>query len=267
MERVDGSERSGGGTALEERIRAGSRRGILLMTHAVIGYPSLAGTLELVDTMVEAGADLMELQIPFSEPIADGPVFLRANHVALRNGVTVDQCLELAGRVTRRHRIPFVFMSYFNILFRRGLERFAEDARRSGIAGAIVPDCPPEEGAGYLAAMHGAGLSPIPLLSPRTPPDRLRMLGSSGSGFAYVVARRGVTGARTELSGEVAGYLARCRASTELPLAVGFGITGRDDVRFLEGKADVAVVGTQSVRVLEAEGVEGVGRFLRGLRA
>lgn len=262
-----GGRQPGNDMALSERIRAErARRELLLMTHIVIGYPSLSGSLELVDAMVEAGVDMMELQIPFSEPIADGPVILHANQAALRNGVNVDQCFEFATRVTKRHGIPFVFMSYYNILFKRGLVRFAEQCRQSGLLGAIVPDCPPEEGAEYVAAMKGQSLSPVFIFSPRTPERRLTMLGQAGAGFVYVVARRGVTGSKTEFSDELAGYLTRCRTATELPLAVGFGLSSREDVAFVRGKADIAVVGSQTIRVCDTEGVAGVGRFLRGLR-
>jgi tryptophan synthase alpha chain len=252
---------------LDERIRKERvRRDILLMTHIVIGYPSLDASLELVDAMVEAGVELMELQIPFSEPIADGPVILQANQTALKSGVTVDRCFDFAARVTRRHAIPFVFMSYYNILFKRGLARFADDSRNAGIAGAIVPDCPLEESAEYVACMKERGLAPVFIFSPRTPDARLQTLGRAGSGFVYAVARKGVTGKQTERSNELESYLARCRAATELPLAVGFGVASREDVAFLTGKADIAVVGTQSLRVLDTEGVAAVGRFLRELR-
>jgi tryptophan synthase alpha chain len=245
----------------------GNQRPILLMTHIVIGYPNLDASLALVDTMVSAGVDAMELQIPFSEPIADGPVILHANQAALRQGITVDHCFDFAREVTRRHAIPFLFMSYYNILFKRGVERFASDAKSAGIRGAIVPDCPPEEGAEYLASMKRHGLSPIFIFSPRTSDARLAALGQAGDGFVYVVARKGVTGSRTEFSADLADYLARCRRATRLPLAVGFGLKTREDVDFLIGKAEIAVVGSESLRVLDAHGVPAVCDFLAGLRS
>jgi tryptophan synthase alpha chain len=253
---------------LAEQVRARRReRELLLMAHVVVGYPSLSASLELVDALVDAGADLMELQIPFSEPLADGPVIANACQRALANGVRVDDCLEFAARVTERHAIPFVFMSYYNILWRRGIERFVSEARDAGVSGAIVPDCRLEDSAGYVAAMRDAALSPIFLLSPRTPDERLRALGHAGDGLAYAVARKGVTGARTEFSTELEAYLGRCRRATELPLAVGFGIESAADVRFLVGKADVAVVGSQALRVLEAGGISAAGAFVAELSA
>lgn len=253
---------------LDERIRrARTHRDILLMTHIVVGYPSLAASLELVSAMVESGVELMELQIPFSEPIADGPVILQANQMALRHGITVDQCFAFAEQVTRRHEIPFMFMSYYNIVWKRGLSRFAAEMRAVGIEGAIVPDCPLEESSEYVAAMKEQGRAPIFIFSPRTNEERLSALGRAGDGFVYVVARKGVTGNPTERSRELEEYLVRCRAATTLPLAVGFGVSSRDDVSFLTGKADIAVVGTQSLRVLESKGMAAVGTFLRELRA
>jgi len=239
---------------------------ILLMTHIVVGYPSLGASLELVDAMVEAGVDLMELQIPFSEPIADGPVILHANQEALKSGIKVDDCFEFAANVTKRHSIPFLFMSYYNVVFRRGVEAFAERSGKAGIRGAIVPDCPPEEASDYVHAMRSRELAPVFIFSPRTSDERLQLLGKAGDGFVYAVARKGVTGSKTELSDELERYLARCRQATELPLAVGFGLETRADVQFLIGKADIAVVGSQSLRVLEQRGVRAVGEFLTGLR-
>lgn len=252
---------------LAERLR--QRRAdkpILLMTHIVIGYPDLQTSLELVDAMVEAGVDAMELQIPFSEPMADGPVILKANQAALRNGTSVDTCFEFAERVTKRHDIPFLFMSYYNVLYRRGLSRFAADARKAGILGAIVPDCPPEEATDYLAAMQQSELAPVFIFSPNTSDARMRTLGATSGGFVYVVARKGVTGAETQFEAELATYLERCRRATDLPLAVGFGLKSREDVEFLKGKVDIAVIGSQSLRVLDEQGVAGVKTFLSNLR-
>jgi tryptophan synthase alpha chain len=242
------------------------QRDILLMTHIVVGYPSLAASLELVDAMVEAGVDLMELQIPFSEPIADGPVILHANQEALKQGTKVKDCFEFAAKVTKRHSIPFLFMSYYNVLFRRGLSQFARHAAEAGVRGAIVPDCPPEESQEYVNAMRSHSLAPVFIFSPRTPDERLNLLGKAGDGFVYAVARKGVTGQDTEFSDDLARYLARCRAATELPLAVGFGLRTPKDVDFLRGKADIAVVGTESLRLLQKSGVSSVGSFLSTLR-
>jgi tryptophan synthase alpha chain len=193
-------------------------------------------------------------------------VILRANQEALRHGTTVEQCFELAARVTERYPIPFLFMSYYNILFKYGVAAFAERMAKVGLAGAIVPDCPPEESDEYVPSMRRHALAPIFIFSPRTSPERLRMLGSYGDGFIYVVARKGVTGSDTSFSVDLDSYLARCRHATRLPLAVGFGVKDRSDVDFLVGRADIAVVGTQTIRLLEEKGVGAVRDFLASLR-
>jgi tryptophan synthase alpha chain len=242
------------------------QRDILLMTHIVIGYPDFDTSLRLVETMVNAGVELMELQIPFSEPIADGPVILHANQEALHHGATVERCFELAATVANRFPIPFLFMSYYNVLFRRGVGPFTSRMREAGLRGAIVPDLPPEEGGEYLSAMHAAGLDPIFIFSPNSPEARLRTIAEHASGFVYCVARKGVTGSATDFSPELTRYLARARASTTLPLAVGFGVKDARDVDFLRGKADIAVVGSETLRVLDQGGVDAVGKLLSGLR-
>ncbi|MGE4609564.1 MAG: tryptophan synthase subunit alpha [Myxococcota bacterium] len=239
---------------------------ILLMTHIVLGYPNFDDCLHVVEGMVEAGVDLMELQIPFSEPIADGPVILRANQRALAAGATVDQCLRFAESITRRFDIPFIFMSYYNILFKYGVEPFAQKMAEIGMAGAIVPDLPPEESAAYLAAMGRQGLAPIYIYSPNTPDARMRTIAECAEGFVYCVARKGVTGAGTDFSSSLEAYLARCRAATELPLALGFGVKDKPDVDFLRGRVDIAVIGTQTIRVVEEHGVGAVRDFITSLR-
>jgi tryptophan synthase alpha chain len=239
---------------------------ILLMTHIVLGYPSFDDSLRMVEAMVKAGVDLMELQIPFSEPIADGPVILAANQKALETGAAVADCMILAKTVSERFDIPFLFMTYYNILYRYGVSRFAEDMARHGMQGAIVPDLPPEEAGDYLDAMNGQNLSPIFIYSPTTSPERMKYLSGFGKGFIYCVARKGVTGAETQFSADLETYLAQCRESTDLPLAVGFGVKSKADVDFLKGKADVAVVGSQTIRLMEEKGVGAVEGFIRGLR-
>lgn len=248
---------------LRRRLR---EKDILLMTHIVLGYPSFEASARIVKAMVGAGVDLMELQIPFSEPIADGPVILRANQEALSRGATVRRCMDFGAEVSRTFDIPFLYMTYCNIPFRYGMDRFAADAARAGIQGLIVPDLPPEEGREYLDAMARHQLAPIFIFAPTTSLERMRTIASCGRGFVYCVARKGVTGAETNFSRELDDYLARCRSATDLPLALGFGVKDRSDVEFLKGKADIAVIGTQTIRVIEERGVEAVGDFIAGLR-
>ncbi len=239
---------------------------ILLMTHIVIGYPSLEASYEIVKAMVEAGVDLMELQIPFSEPIADGPVILKANQEALAKGISVQQCIDFGGRVAGEFKIPFLFMTYYNILFKYGVPRFAQTAALKRLRGAIVPDLPPEEGADYLQAMAEHQLAPIFIYAPTTDTARMQMIARHARGFVYCVARKGVTGQQTDFSRELESYLDRCRRATDLPLALGFGVKDKSDMDFLTGKVDIAVIGTQTIRIVDAHGVAAVGDFIRGLR-
>ena len=252
---------------LEAHLRARLReRDILLMTHIVLGYPSFDDSRRVVEAMVEAGVDLVELQIPFSEPIADGPVILRANQRSLEAGATVERCLRFAEEVASAYDIPFLVMSYFNILYKFGLGNFTRTLESAGVRGAIVPDLPPEEAGEHLSAMREAQLDPIFIYSPNTTDQRMRDIARHAGGFVYCVARKGVTGAATGFSAVLDAYLARCRSATSLPLALGFGVKRRSDVESLRGKAEIAVVGTQTIRVMDEHGVEAVGDFISSLR-
>jgi tryptophan synthase alpha chain len=252
---------------LESYIREQrKKREILLMTHIVVGYPNLDDSLRLVESMVNAGVELMELQIPFSEPMADGPVIVRANQTALHGGVSVDTCLRFAEEVSKRFDIPFLFMTYTNLVYKRGIAEFAKLARSVGMRGLIIPDLPPEESQEYVSALREQQLDPIFIFAPTSTPERLKTVAQYCSGFVYCVARKGVTGAHTTFSDEMLGYVERARQATDLPLAVGFGVKDRADVDVLRGHADIAVVGSQTIRVLDAQGVGAVGEFIRGLR-
>ena len=251
---------------LESYIREKrKKKDLLLMTHIVLGYPCFEDCHSMVRQMAAAGVDLMELQIPFSEPIADGPVILKANQTALERGATVSKCLAFAKDVAARYPIPFLFMTYANIPFRYGMAAFASAAAGIGMHGAIVPDLPMEEGAEYIQAMQENHLSPIQMFSPNTSETRMAQMASVASGFIYCLARKGVTGADTRLSADLALYLERCRKASSLPLAVGFGIKNLADVDFLKGKADIAVIGSQTIRVAEDYGVRAVREFIQSL--
>ncbi len=235
------------------------------MTHIVLGYPDFDSSLRLVETMVKSGVDLMELQIPFSEPMADGPVILKANQTALDHGSTLERCYRMAETVCNGFDIPFLFMSYCNILYKYGYRHFAEKMQAMGIKGAIVPDLPPAEADDYLAAMKEQHLDPIFLFAPNSSDERMKEVTRVASGFIYCVARKGVTGAETDFSDDLKSYLKRSRAATDLPLAVGFGVKERADVEAITGLADIAIVGSETIRVMDRDGVDGVGRFIRSL--
>jgi tryptophan synthase alpha chain len=251
---------------LETYIRSRlNDKAILLMTHIVLGYPSFDDSFRIIESMVEAGVDLMELQIPFSEPTADGPVIVRANQAALDGGATVKDCFCLVEKVTQAFNIPFLVMSYYNIVFKYGVRRFVTDMSRGGLRGSIIPDLPPEEGQEYLNAMQKHDLAPILIFSPTTALERMQYVASFAKGFIYCVARKGVTGSNTSFSEGVATYLARCREGTPLPLALGFGIKEKSDIDFLKGKADIAVIGSQTIRIMEQQGLDAAGNFIRSL--
>jgi tryptophan synthase alpha chain len=252
---------------LEASIRAQKKeRDILLMTHIVIGHPSFDDGMRIVEAMVEAGVEVMELQIPFSEPTADGPVILRANQQSLDEGSTVERCLQFAEECARRFDISFLLMTYYNILFTYGLDAFAQRMADAGLQGAIVPDLPPEEAGDYLAAMQSRNLAPIFIYTPTTDDARMQTIAEVAEGLVYCVARRGVTGSDTHFGEELDQYLTRCRAATSLPLALGFGVKDRADVDHLIGRADLAVIGTQTIRLVEKSGVGAVKAFIEGLR-
>jgi tryptophan synthase alpha chain len=252
---------------LESEIRRKrEERSILLMTHIVLGYPSFDASRRIVEQMVNAGVDLMELQIPFSEPIADGPVILHANQKALAAGSTVDRCLEVASQLAHEFPIPFVIMSYYNVAFVRGIERFTRELQQAGLRGAIIPDLPHEEGQALFSAMAERGLDPIFLFSPNTSAERMQAIAKLSRGFVYCVARKGVTGERTEFA-TLDAYLERCRTATGLPLALGFGVKNRADVEAITGKVDIAVIGSETIRLVDQRGVEAVGPFIASLRA
>lgn len=243
-----------------------NEKNILLMTHIVLGYPTFDDSFEIIKAMVNSGVDIMELQIPFSEPIADGPVILHANQKALAAGTRVSRCFSFARKVTQSFDIPFLFMTYYNILYRYGVDRFVSQMADTGLKGAIVPDLPPEEGADYQAAMKNHQLAPIYIFAPTTPVERMRFIDGYAQGFIYCVARKGVTGEETAFSDELTAYLKQCRGNTRLPLAVGFGVKDKGDVGFLQGKADIAVIGSETIRLVDEKGVGAVADFIGNLR-
>ena len=253
--------------ALEKYIKTQlEKKDILLMTHIVLGYPSLDDSYRIIETMVEAGVDIMELQIPFSEPTADGPVIVKANQNALDNVTTVKECMELAGKAANQFDIPFFIMTYYNVPYKYGIDKFTSKMTNSNLKGTIIPDLPPEEGKDFFDSMNKNNLDPIMLFSPTTTDERMKYLNSFAKGFIYCVARKGVTGKDTNFSDELSDYLGRCRNATTLPLALGFGIKQKADVDFLKGKVDIAVVGTQSIKIMDESGIDAVGDFIRGLR-
>ena len=255
-------------TPLEQRIlELRQHKEILLMSHAVLGYPSFADNRAAVRTLVEAGIELIELQFPFSEPIADGPVLTQANQAAVACGVTIHDCFEFAGEVVKSHpKTLFIIMTYFNILLKQGVERFIEAAAAAGVVGVIAPDLPIEEAIEYMEVCRRHHVAAIYLVTPQSRAARLQQIAQASSGMVYCVARKGVTGAQTLFSEAFEPYLHRVRAATQLPIGVGFGVQNQRDIDYLKGKADIAIVCTEAIKVQIEQGLEPLSQFIKGLR-
>jgi tryptophan synthase alpha chain len=243
-----------------------NKKDILIMTHVVLGYPSFEHNMKIIKAMVSAGVDLMELQIPCSNPTADGPVITRANQQALEAGATVIECLNLANKAAQMFTIPFLMMSYSSVVFRYGIENFVASLAGCGLNGCIIPDLSSDVRHTYLDAMYAHDLDPIHFYSPSTSLDQMRTISSFSRGFIYCIAREGLTGENTDFSDTLATYLRNCRQSSSLPLALGFGIKEKCHIDFLKGKADIAVIGSQTIRIMGKGGIAAVEDFIRGLR-
>jgi tryptophan synthase alpha chain len=240
-----------------------------LMPYLVGGYPDHDGSLAIAEAYVDGGADLIELGVPFSDPLADGPVIHAAATSALRNGATLDSVLDVCASVAER--VPVLLMVYANMVIARGPAEFAEAAIGAGAAGAIVPDLSHEEAAGFREAFGAAGLSLVPLVAPTTPARRRRLICEAAQGFVYVVSLAGVTGERTALPSELEELVAEVREEADVPAAVGFGIGTPDQAAAVGEVADGVIIGSRLVRtVAEASGAADAATatrdFLRACR-
>jgi tryptophan synthase alpha chain len=220
--------------------------------YLMVGHPSVESTLDLVPALVEGGADAIELGVPFSDPLADGVAIQRAGFHALAEGVTLQTVLDVCATLRQRGvAVPLQIMSYYNLLLAHSLERFAADAAEAGADGVIVPDLPPEEAGPLQAACREAGLDLIMLLAPTSSEERIGRIAARASGFLYCVSLTGVTGSRPQLAASLPAFLQRVRRHTDLPLAVGFGISRREHVLSIAPYADAAVVGSALVELLD----------------
>lgn len=250
-----------------EALRLQGRKGFIPFVTA--GDPDLESSLAVVLMLAELGADVIELGVPFSDPVADGPTIQRSSQRALAGGVNVAGVLKLVKRVRETSRVPIVLFSYLNPLMRYGIEALGRDAAEAGVDGILITDVVDEEAARYSAAFHETGIDLISLIAPTTSDDRLRRIAENSRGFLYAVSRAGVTGARSDSSSAAETLVRRAREHTALPIAVGFGISSRDQISEVWRYADATVVGSAIVSVIENRGssdaVDAVARFVSEL--
>ncbi len=245
------------------RLKAKGRLGLFM--YITVGYPDLTAGRELARMVLEAGADLLELGVPFSDPLADGATIQRASQRALQAGTRPEHALDLAtGLRAAGYTQPLVVMTYFNPVLARGEDRFCAELAAAGIDGLIIPDLPPDEAEGLRSAARARGLDLIFLAAPNLPPERLKRVAKASSGFLYCVSLTGVTGARDTLPPGLGRFLGRVRAVSTLPLAVGFGISRPEQVRALRGLADAVVVGSGLIDRIEGTPPERWGIEVRG---
>ncbi|HEY2954286.1 MAG TPA: tryptophan synthase subunit alpha [Candidatus Eisenbacteria bacterium] len=236
-----------------------------LVPYLTAGYPSLEVTLAMMRALADAGALALEVGVPFSDPIADGPDIQRASEWALRQGVGVTQVLEVVARFRTAAAVPVVVMTYLNPILRGGIERFARAAAEAGVDGVLISDLPPDESPEVWACCDRAGLDTVTLVAPTTETGRLPRLLARCRGFAYCLARTGVTGAGSGFAGSLPDRIAELRRHTPLPIAVGFGISSPGEARALRGLADAVVVGAAFMREVAREPSSGVEARVRGL--
>ena len=268
------------GLALAARIdaafaRARAEERISLIPYVMAGYPDVAASEALALGLARAGADVLEIGIPFSDPLADGATIQHAGQVALNGGMTPGGVLELAERIHRQVETPLVLMGSYNPVLAFGLEHFCEAASLAGVSGLIIPDLPPEEAEPLLLAANRAGMCLVFLVTPTSPPERIALIAEVAqeqqSGFVYCVSLSGVTGARSDLSANLQDFLARVREQIQLPLAVGFGVSTPAHVARLTSIADGAAIGSKLIDTLDhapaGQGVAETVRYFETLRA
>lgn len=247
---------------LFETLRREGRCGMI--GYVTAGDPTPDATPDLVAALERGGADLIELGVPFSDPIADGPVIQRAGDRALRAGMTLAKVLDSAREIRRRSEIPLLLFTYLNPVLRYGFERLANDAKDAGIDGCLLTDVSVEEAEDYVHVMRAAGLDTVFLAAPTSTEERLRLIAKYSSGFIYLVSRTGITGERDNIAESALPLIERMRAQTNLPLAMGFGVSKPEHVAALAGHVEAVVVGSAIVRQIERDPA-GLEAFMRNL--
>jgi len=248
-----------------ERLQAAFRDDrVALIPYLTGGYPTLEGAREVGEAYVEAGADVVEIGVPFSDPLADGPTIQDTTTRAIENGADLDYCLDLAS--TFSNRVPVVFLLYYNVIFARGIEEFLREAAAAGVSGLVVPDLPVDEAGEFAAHAAEAGVAFCPLVAPTSTDERLARVGELASGFVYCVSVAGVTGVRDALPSGAVELLRRTRSRTTAPVALGFGIGSPEAAVEAAGEADGIIIGSKLMRLVGEGGPERAGAWLREVR-
>jgi tryptophan synthase alpha chain len=238
-----------------------------LIPYITVGYPSVETTLKVVPLFANSGCDIIELGIPFSDPLADGATIQRASYEALTQGVTSEVCFDVAQELRLQVEIPLVFMTYYNPVLKFGLEQFCSKCSGVGIDGLIIPDLPPEEAEELEQSTRRHGVDLIYLLSPASTEERIQLVASRSSGFIYLVSLTGVTGARDNLPEELESFVAKVRERTEKPLCIGFGVSTPEQARRIAKIADGVIVGSRIIQLLdEDKSLKNVYSFIKSLR-
>lgn len=254
-------------TRIEQRLEAlRSAGGKAFIAFVTAGDPSLERTVDIVLELDRGGVDVVELGVPFSDPMADGPVIQRSSERALGQGTNLGHVLALVGAIRAYSGIPLLLFTYLNPILRYGLSNFARDAKEAGADGVLVTDLPPEEADEWVGVARSQDLDTVFLASPTSPPQRLERIAALSRGFVYAISRTGTTGEQSTLSADALPLVQTLRAMTSLPIAVGFGVSTRDHVKEVFAFADGVVVGSALVRLLEENPEADIGAWVRSLR-
>lgn len=237
-----------------------------LIPYVTVGYPNIEATLKVVPLLAKNGADIVELGIPFSDPLADGVTIQKSSFQALQQGISPRSCIDIAKQLRAKVDIPLVFMTYYNPVFHYGLESFCSACVGAGIDGLIIPDLPPQEGADLEAVTKKQDLDLIYLLAPTSNEERIKLVGQRSRGFIYLVSVTGVTGARDKLPADLEVFVSRVKESVAQPLCVGFGISTPQQAKRVARLADGVIVGSRIIQLMESGDMPQVGEFIKELR-
>jgi tryptophan synthase alpha chain len=242
-------------------------KNLKLMTHVVAGYPDIETNKKVIKIMAERGVDLIEIQIPFSDPMADGPTIMRANQKSLDKSIKINDCFDLVKEIKSEIDIPLLFMSYANVPFTIGIEKFILKSVDVGISGLIIPDLPfDEDNDNYYEIALKNNIHPISVISPDIKYERLKEISEVFSGFIYTTLKVGTTGAKKNICHDAIEFLKKLKNTVSVPIAAGFGISSTEHLKELENKIDIAIIGSHLIDVFDKSGIDGVSEFLEKVR-